>query len=179
MADSSIGAVPVQHNGGGERIAEFRRVMGHFPTGVVVVAALHRDQPYGMSVNSFTSVSLEPLLVLFCAAHDSNTWAYLRAVGRFAVSVLGADQEDACRVFATRGVDRFATLPWSRNGSGQPVLDDAIAWLDCVIADVVPAGDHDIVLGRVLNMRERGDGRPLVFHRGAFTGLSAGGGART
>jgi 3-hydroxy-9,10-secoandrosta-1,3,5(10)-triene-9,17-dione monooxygenase reductase component len=126
-----------------------------------------------MAVNSFASVSLDPLLLMFCAARDSNTWRYLRAEGRFAVSVLGADQEEACKTFATRGADRFATLPWSLNRSGQPVLDDAIAWFDCAIADTMLAGDHEVVLAHVLNMRERADGRgPLVFHRGAFTSLS-------
>jgi 3-hydroxy-9,10-secoandrosta-1,3,5(10)-triene-9,17-dione monooxygenase reductase component len=172
MADSSIGAIPRQSTIGRDRIAEFRRVMGRFPTGVVVVASLHQGRPHGMSVNSFASVSLDPLLVMFCAARDSSTWPRLRAVGRFAVSVLGADQAEACKVFATKGVDRFGGLPWSLNGSGQPVLDDAIAWFDCAVADVLPAGDHEIVLGRVLNAHERADGAPLVFHRGTFTGLS-------
>jgi flavin reductase (DIM6/NTAB) family NADH-FMN oxidoreductase RutF len=164
------------HNGiERDRAAEFRRVMGRFPTGVVVVAAQHAGQPYGMSVNSFASVSLDPLLLMFCASRDSNTWPYLRAAGRFAVSVLGAHQAEACRVFATRGTDRFATLPWSLNPSGQPVLDEAIAWFDCVLAEIIPAGDHEIVVGRVLDLRERGDGEPLVFHRGRFTGLSGNG----
>jgi 3-hydroxy-9,10-secoandrosta-1,3,5(10)-triene-9,17-dione monooxygenase reductase component len=175
MADSSIGNIPMQNAVVRDRAAEFRRVMGRFPTGVVVVAALHHGRPYGMSVNSFASVSLDPLMLMFCAARDSSTWPYLRKAGRFAVSVLGADQEQACRLFATKGVDRFAALPWSLNASGQPVLDDAIAWFDCVLADVFPGGDHEIVLGRVLDVRERADGNPLVFHRGTFTGLPVNG----
>src|SRR6266536_816843 len=117
--------------------------MGRFPTGVVVVAALHGGRPYGMSVNSFASVSLDPLMVMFCAARDSGTWPSLRAAGRFAVCVLGADQEEACRLFATKGADRFAAQSWSLNASGQPTLDDAIAWFDCVTADVFPGGDHE------------------------------------
>jgi 3-hydroxy-9,10-secoandrosta-1,3,5(10)-triene-9,17-dione monooxygenase reductase component len=171
MADSSIGSIPGQRTSGHNRISEFRRVMGRFPTGVVVVAAWHDGKPYGMAVNSFASVSLDPLLLMFCAGRDSSTWPYLRAAGRFAVSVLSADQAEACKVFAARGADRFAALPWSLNLSGQPVLDGAIAWFDCVLADVLPAGDHDIVLGRVLNMREGTDEGPLVFHRGAFVRL--------
>jgi len=175
MADSSIGNIPLQNRVGRDRAAEFRRVMGRFPTGVVVVAALHQGRPHGMSVNSFASVSLDPLMVMFCAARDSSTWRYMREAGRFAVSVLGSGQEEACRLFATKGADRFAVLPWSLNASGQPVLDDAIAWFDCVVADVFPGGDHEIVLGRVLAVRERADGNPLVFHRGTFTGLSVNG----
>jgi 3-hydroxy-9,10-secoandrosta-1,3,5(10)-triene-9,17-dione monooxygenase reductase component len=179
MADSSIGAIPAQSTVERDRIAAFRRVMGCFPTGVVVVAAMYRDKPYGMSVNAFASVSLDPLLLMFCADRNSNTWPRLRAAGRFAVSVLGADQEEACRVFATKGADRFAALAWSLNRSGQPVLDEAIAWLDCEVANVFPGGDHEIVLGRVLNTRERADGAPLVFHRGAFVGLSTNGRHKT
>jgi len=147
--------------------------MGRFPTGVVVVAASHLGRPYGMSVNSFASVSLDPLLLMFCASRESSTWPYLRAAGQVAISVLGADQEETCKTFAAKVADRFAASPWSLSGSGQPVLDDAIAWFDCEIADVLPAGDHDIVLGRVLNMREGSGGEPLVFHRGRFTGLPA------
>jgi 3-hydroxy-9,10-secoandrosta-1,3,5(10)-triene-9,17-dione monooxygenase reductase component len=147
--------------------------MARFPTGVVIVATSRGNRPYGMTVNSFASVSLDPMLLMFCAANTSTTWPHVRATGRFAVSVLGANQEEVCRVFATRGADRFATLPWSLNASGQPILDGAIAWFDCMVARVVAAGDHDIVLGRVFRVSERADGDPLVFHRGAFIGLPA------
>jgi 3-hydroxy-9,10-secoandrosta-1,3,5(10)-triene-9,17-dione monooxygenase reductase component len=172
MADSAVGAIPEKTTVGHERAANFRHAMGRFPTGVAVVAGCHGGKPYGMAVNSFTSASLDPLLLLFCAARDSGTWLHLRASGRFAVSVLAADQEKVCKLFATKGADRFAaTVPWSLNRSGQPVLDDAIAWFDCAIADVMPAGDHEIVLGEVLSVRERASGSPLVFYRGAFAGL--------
>ncbi len=171
MADSSIGRIATQDTDGGVDVTAFRRIMGHFPTGVVVVATRYHGRPCGMSVNSFASASLDPVLLVFCAARDSGTWPRVRAAGRFAVSVLGADQAETCLRFARRGVDRFAGARWSTNGSGQPILDDAIAWFDCVIADVFPAGDHEIVLGRVLDMRERTDGRPLVFHRGILTSL--------
>jgi len=175
VADSSIGNIPTRSPVGPDQAVEFRRVMGRFPTGVVVVATRYHGRPYGMSVNSFASVSLDPLMLMFCAARDSSTWPYLRKAGRFAVSVLGAGQEEACRLFATKGADRFAGLSWSLNASGQPVLDDAIAWFDCVVADVYPGGDHKLVLGQVLNMREGVDGSPLVFHRGALSGLSVNG----
>src|SRR5512142_2862805 len=145
---------------------EFRRVMSAFPTGVAVVSASYAGRPYGMTVNSFSSVSLDPPLVMFCAGHRSTTWPYLRVARRFAVSVLGAGQEHACRLFATRGADRFAAVSWSSNRSGQPVLDDAIAWFDCTIEGVVAAGDHDIVVGRVGEARDRSGGTPLLFHRG-------------
>jgi 3-hydroxy-9,10-secoandrosta-1,3,5(10)-triene-9,17-dione monooxygenase reductase component len=176
MAESLIGLIPAQVGNGRVRVAEFKRVMSRYPTGVVVVAASYDGKPYGMAVNSFTSVSLDPMLLMFCANRSSSTWPRLRAAGRFAVSVLSAEQESTCRVFATKGADRFATLSWSYNRSGQPVLDHAIAWLDCAIDNVMPGGDHDIVLGRVLDVDDRPDGDPLVFHRGAFVSLRAGSG---
>jgi flavin reductase (DIM6/NTAB) family NADH-FMN oxidoreductase RutF len=181
MANSPIASRPVAGNDvvDSDLAADFRRVMGRFPTGVVVVSTLYRGKPYGMSVNSFASASLDPVLLMFCVAHTSGTWSYLRAVGRFAVSVLAADQGEACRVFATKGLDRFAELPWSLNRSGQPVLDDAIAWFDCAIADVFPAGDHEIVLGLVLGVSESADGEPLVFHRGRLCGPPGNNGNRS
>lgn len=150
---------------------EFRRVMGRYPTGAVVVATMLAGRPYGMAVNSFTSVSLDPMLVLFCVHRSSRTWGALQASGRFAVSVLAADQAPVCRVFATPGADRFASLPWATNDSGQPVLGGAVAWLDCVITAVVDGGDHEVVFGAVRSAHDRPDGGPLVCHRGEFTGL--------
>jgi 3-hydroxy-9,10-secoandrosta-1,3,5(10)-triene-9,17-dione monooxygenase reductase component len=152
--------------------ATFKRVMSRFPTGVVVVATSCAGRLHGMTVNSFTSVSLDPLLLLFCASRTSTTWPYLRVARRFAVSVLGAGQEEAGRVFADRGDDRFGAVSWSYNRSGQPILDDAIAWFDCAIEGIVVAGDHDIVVGRVLDAQERPDGDPLCFHRGRFQALT-------
>ncbi len=171
MADSSIGEIPAQRPTESLDPVAFRRIMGRFPTGVVIVATRYRGRPYGMSVSSFASASLDPTMLVFCAARGSGTWARVRAAGRFAVSVLGAGQADVGLLFARRGVDRFAAVRWSDNASGQPVLDDAIAWFDCLVADVFPAGDHDLALGRVLDMHERPDGGPLLFHRGELVGF--------
>jgi 3-hydroxy-9,10-secoandrosta-1,3,5(10)-triene-9,17-dione monooxygenase reductase component len=154
----------------------FRRALGHFATGVVVAAAMDGDEPVGMAANSFASVSLEPPLVLFCAAHTSTTWPRLRGVGRFALSVLGAGQEDVCRGFARRGVDRFAGVPWRPGPGGHPVLDDAVVWLDCTLDAVHQAGDHEIAVARVtaLSPEPAAGVEPLVFYRGHYTGLPAG-----
>lgn len=149
-----------------ERTDEYRRILGRYPTGVVVVAVSHEGRPYGMTVNSFTSVSLRPPLVLFCAAVTSTTWLAVRRVGGFAVSILAGHQEMECRTFADRNADRFAKIRWCRNRSGQPVLTEAVAWLDCRVEAVHPAGDHEIVVARVLDLREGLDTVPLVFHRG-------------
>jgi 3-hydroxy-9,10-secoandrosta-1,3,5(10)-triene-9,17-dione monooxygenase reductase component len=154
----------------------FRRALGHFATGVVVAAAMAGDEPVGMAANSFASVSLEPPLVLFCAAHTSTTWPRLRAVGGFALSVLGADQETVSRSFARRGVDRFAGVRWRPGPGGHPVLDNAMVWLDCTLDAVHQAGDHEIAVARVtaLSPEPAAGVEPLVFFRGRYTGLPAG-----
>lgn len=150
---------------------DLRRVMRRFPTGVVVVAASRDGRPHGMAVNSFASVSLRPPLVMFCADRSSTTWPAVRAAGGFAVSVLSEDQVAACRRFAEKGADRFAGTPWRPTRSGHPMLDEAVAWLDCAITDVVVAGDHDIVVARVLSSLDGSSCAPLVFHGGELAGL--------
>jgi 3-hydroxy-9,10-secoandrosta-1,3,5(10)-triene-9,17-dione monooxygenase reductase component len=153
----------------------FRSVLGHFATGIVVVTATHEGRPYGMAVNSFTSVSLNPPLVAFCAARDSRTWPHLRGAGRFAVNILREDHEDLSRRFGARGAKRFEAGVWGETPSGQPVLDDALAWIDCEIERIVPAGDHEMVLGRVRTLSEASDGgRPLLYYRGAYARLRPG-----
>ena len=159
--------------------SELRRVLGHFATGVVVVATDGPAGRHGFAANSFTSVSLDPPLVLFCAAMTSTTWPRLREAGRFAVSVLGADSEEVGRAFARRGVDRFAVAPWSTSAAGMPVIADALAWLDCTLEAVHPAGDHELALCRVqaLSATDAVTAEPLVFFRGRFGRLPAGSGA--
>jgi len=152
--------------------AQFRQVLGHFPTGVVVVTALADGVPVGLSVNSFTAVSLEPPLVAFCAARLSGSWALIRPTGGFCVNVLAEDQEAVSRVFATPGADRFRSLGWTLSASGAPHIHGALAWVDCAIDAVHPGGDHEICVGRVRALGvEREDG-PLVFYRGGYGRLA-------
>ena len=147
----------------------FRRVLGHYATGVVVVAAIVDGEPCGLAVNSFTSVSLDPPLVAFCAARSSSTWPRLRTSETFAVSVLSSEQEDVCRLFARKGADRFTGTTWTTSPAGHPVLGKAMAWLDISADRIVPAGDHELVLGRVTALSATdGDAAPLLFFRGAF-----------
>lgn len=152
--------------------ARFRQVLGHFPTGITVIAGQHEGERVGLAVGSFFSVSLDPPLVGFCVGAQSTSWPRIRAAGRFCVNVLGAHQEDVCRVFAGKGDDKFAGLgydpaPWS----GAPRLHDVVAWIDCELADVLPGGDHDIVLGRVHDLGVADEGHPLVFYRGGYASL--------
>jgi flavin reductase (DIM6/NTAB) family NADH-FMN oxidoreductase RutF len=154
--------------------AQFRHALGHFPTGVVVVTADCDGEPVGMAVGSFSSVSLDPLLVGFFADRSSSTWPRVRSAGSFCANVLGEAQEDVCRTFAARGVDRFAMVDWSPGLTGAPILAGAPVHIECDIADVLPAGDHELVLGRVVDLRVDSAGGPLVFHRGGYARVTSG-----
>jgi 3-hydroxy-9,10-secoandrosta-1,3,5(10)-triene-9,17-dione monooxygenase reductase component len=148
----------------------FRRVLGHFPTGVTVIATVHDGRPVGCTVGSFFSVSLDPPLVGFCVMTTSSTWPAIQRTGRFGVSVLADEQIEACRQLATKAPDKFDALAWSpAPTTGSPLLAGAVAHLDCVLEQTHLAGDHWIALGRVVDLalhREEAD--PLVFCRGAY-----------
>jgi 3-hydroxy-9,10-secoandrosta-1,3,5(10)-triene-9,17-dione monooxygenase reductase component len=150
----------------------FRRVLGHLPTGATVITAYGSQGPTGMAVNSVTSVSLDPPLILVCPAKSSTTWPAIRASGKFCVNVLAAHHEPTCRQFAARGAGRFAGVSWHGRPAG-PGLDDAVAWIECAISAEHDAGDHEIVVGAVEAM-EAGEGRPaLVFFRGRYSAVAA------
>lgn len=152
--------------------ARFRQVLGHFPTGVCVVAGMHEDQPVGLAIGSFFSVSLEPPLVGFCAGKGSSTWPKLKAAGRFCVNVLGADQEEVSRVFASREADKFAAIGWDHSPLGSPRIKGSLAWIDCEIEAVHDAGDHEIAIGAVADLSVEDERHPLIFFRGGYAGLS-------
>lgn len=148
--------------------ARFRQVLGHFPTGVCVVTSFHEDAPAGMAIGSFFSVSLEPPLVGFCAGKTSASWAKLRDAGRFCVNILGDDQEEVSRRFASKEADKFAGLAWDTSPLGNPRLGGVLAWIDCTTTSTFDGGDHDIVVGEVHDLAVAGEGRPLVFFRGGY-----------
>ncbi|MGA8116011.1 MAG: flavin reductase family protein [Actinocatenispora sp.] len=147
-------------------------MLGHFPTGVTIVTALGEHGPVGLAVNSFTSVSLRPPLVGFFPAHTSGSWPVIRQSGGFCVNVLGIHQEGLARTFASPGTDRFrdlrvAAAPYTKS----PVVGGAVAWIDCTIEAITPAGDHDFALGRVRAVGTDPEHSPLVFHRGQYRSL--------
>ncbi|SFP64476.1 flavin reductase family protein [Sphingomonas rubra] len=149
--------------------ATFRKVLGHYPTGVCVVTAIDGGgQPCGLTVGSFTSVSLDPPLVAFFPDKGSSSWPRIAAAGRFCVNVLGSGQEAVCRRFAARGADKFAGVSHRLSAGGSPILDGVIAWIDCALHAVHEAGDHYIVLGRVIELDIERAGRPLLFFRGRY-----------
>lgn len=149
--------------------AHFRQVLGHFCTGVVVVTALDDGAPVGFTAQSLTSVSLDPPLVSVCPARTSTTWPRIRAAGAFCVSILADDQEVTCRAFAKPGPDKFAGIGWTPSpATGSPLLDGAVAWVDCRLEAEYEAGDHLIALGAVLDLGVAEGKQPLLFYRGGY-----------
>ncbi len=156
---------------------KFRKVLGHFPTGVTVITAAAPQEeggskPAGFSVGSFASVSLDPPLVMFCAGNASQSWPEIKSAGHFCVNVLSDAQSEISNLFASKNVDKFENLKWRAAKSGAPVLEGAICWIDCEISDIYAAGDHQIVVGRVLDLdideavvKNQG---PLIFYKGAY-----------
>jgi len=145
--------------------AQYRQVMGHFPTGVVVVAS---PGPVGTAIGSFQSLSIEPALVLFSITKTSSSWPKIRETGVFCVSVLAEDQEHVSRAFAQSGADKFAGLGYKPMATGSPRMDDCVAWIDCDITDVFDGGDHDIVVGSIRDLAVEREVKPLLFFRGGY-----------
>jgi flavin reductase (DIM6/NTAB) family NADH-FMN oxidoreductase RutF len=150
--------------------SRFREVLGHYPTGVCIVASDHPVAGWvGMTVGSFTSVSIDPPLIGFLPAKVSTTFPLIQDTGRFCVSVVAADQYEVCRSFALRGTERFSAASWRTSPLGSPLLEDAVAWVDCEIESVVDAGDHWFVLGAVRDLDVERPVDPLMFFQGDYT----------
>jgi len=147
----------------------FRHVLGQYPTGVTAVTAIGADgEPMGLAIGSFTSVSLDPPLVGFLPDRSSSTWPKVQAAGRFCVNILSAEQEHVCRAFASKGADKFAGVSWRAAPSGVPVIDGAVAWIDCDLEAVYDAGDHEFVMGRVRELDISSPTLPLLFFQGGY-----------
>jgi flavin reductase (DIM6/NTAB) family NADH-FMN oxidoreductase RutF len=157
--------------------ASFRRAAGQFPTGIVVVSTSLDGEGHAMTVSAFTSVSLEPLLVLFCAEKVARFHDAVLAAGQWAVSVLDEGAEKTARWLATRGrplASQLDTIP-HRPGplTGAPILDGALAAMECRTTAVHDGGDHSIVVGEVLGVTEPVGGRgPLIYHAGRYRRLA-------
>lgn len=155
---------------------EFRRVVGRFATGITVVTTVADGIDHAMTVSAFTSLSLDPTLVLFCPEKTTRLHDAVAAAGSWAVSVLGEDAEDASRWFATRGRPLERQLDGWRfhrgPHTGAPILDQAIAALECRTHAVHDGGDHSIVVGEVLSVsRPDPGGAPLLYYDGAYHGV--------
>ncbi len=151
--------------------ADFRHVLGHFATGVTVVTTCDADgRPTGLTASAFTSVSLEPPLVLVCVDHKSQTYPALLERGRFAVNVLSTEQEEVSRRFATTRLDKFDGVPHHMSDLGLPLIDGALARLECTTATTHVEGDHTIFVG-VVERASVGTGQPLLYFRGRYDTL--------
>ena len=153
--------------------ARYRQVLGNFATGVTVVTADNDGSPpVGITIGSFTSVSLDPPLVGFLPQKTSTSWPEIERSGSFCVNILAADQGELCWRFAKdTGENRFLGVDWHRAPSGSPILVGVIGWIDCVVESVVDAGDHWFVLGRVTSL-DAHDGDPMLFFRGKIGGFA-------
>lgn len=152
--------------------AAFRDVLGRFSTGVVVVTARSADgAPVGMTVGSFTSISLDPALVGFFAAHSSTTLPRVVEADNICINVLAEHQRETATRFARSGIDKFADTRWSAGIGGAPRIEGAHAWIDCTLDGVHTYGDHDLVVGGVRALSASSLNSPLVFHRSGFHGI--------
>lgn len=154
----------------GELTSEwFRTVMGTVPTSVAVVSGRGLGGvPVGLAVGTLTSVSLDPPLVAFCPGRDSNSWPKIRSSGRFCINVLARHQEEVSGVFASKRENKFDEVDWLPSEDGLPVIEGAVASIECVLQDEHDAGDHTIVVGRVVRMAARPAAPPLVFLGGKY-----------
>lgn len=143
-----------------------KRAFGAFPTGVTVVTTWQDGEPLGFTANSFTSVSIDPPLLLVCHAHGGLSGTAFAKADGFAVNILSADQEAVAMRFASKIPDRFSTVP-HENGLNGPLIRGSAAWLDCAMYKTVEAGDHTVLIGRVQRHAAHGQ-PPLVYWNGSF-----------
>lgn len=151
--------------------ARFRQALGRFASGVTVVTTALEGRPYGMTVSSFSSLSLTPPLVLVCIDKTVSSHAVISAAGGFVVNVLEQSQEHLSRRFAAREEDKFNGIAWSSGQLGLPVLDDVLAAIECRLHATLPGGDHTIFVGEVIDA-EVGSGAPLLYYRGGYHELA-------
>jgi len=151
---------------------EFRSTVGAFATGVTVVTTRGEEHAYGMTANAFSSVSLDPPLILVCVINPSEGAEHISSNGVFAVNILSVEQEPLSRYFASRdrpkGRDAFVEVPHRFAASGAPILEGSAAFLDCRLHAAHEAGDHLIVIGEVLELEVSDGHEPLLFHGGGY-----------
>lgn len=149
----------------------FRDVIGHFASGVSVITALQDGRAFGTTASAVTSLSLEPPMVLICMNRTSETGRAISATGRFAINILSEDQHDAARRFAGKGDDKFAGVATTPGAWGEPLIDDALATLECRVVEDTTGGTHWVFLAEVDHASSR-PGTPLAYFRGQFHSLS-------
>lgn len=153
--------------------AEFRQAVGHYASGITIVTGMDGTAPAGFTCQSFSSLSLDPPLVSFNVMKSSTTYPRIAPTGRFAVNFLADEQQVLASQFARSGTDKWAGVDWHGTPTGNPLLPGALAWVDCELWAEHEAGDHTLVIGRVIDLgiSEPGSRRPLLYFRGAFGSL--------
>ncbi len=149
---------------------DFRRVLGHFATGVTIVTAEHGGALTGFTANAVASISLEPPLVMVSIGAHNATLEVIQASQAFCINIMRADQEDLARCFARNGPEkyqRFCDAPYHLGTTGAPVIDGTLGWIDCRLYATYSAGDHLILLGEVVAL-DATEGDPLLFWRGQY-----------
>jgi 3-hydroxy-9,10-secoandrosta-1,3,5(10)-triene-9,17-dione monooxygenase reductase component len=158
---------------------QFRQVMGHFATGISVVTTFDGERPQGITVNAFSSVSLDPPLVMVALDRARFITPMVRSSGRYAVSILGADQQALSDCFAhapvSPGREEFCGAAWHPGKTGLPLIDGAIATLECTVVETFGAGDHDLFIGRVDALDQHREGvAPLLYFRRRYLRIEQG-----
>lgn len=151
---------------------QFRQVCGKFATGIVVATVMGEGRPHGVTVNSFTSVSLDPPLILFCLDRRAAILPHFQTAGHFAINILEEAQIEISGRFARTGLERFEGVEWRAGATGVPVLEGTLAFLECALESIAEGGDHVIVLGEVMRAGCR-DGRPLLYFASGYRRLEA------
>ena len=151
---------------------QFRQVLGRFASGVAVVTGSSDGEPVGLTCQSFSSVSLDPPLVLFVPARTSRAWPLIQRSGHFCVNFLAEGQTELSHTMASRGIDKFADVEWTPSPvTGSPLLADVLGYVDCAIHAVHEAGDHHVVIGRVLDLATTEAGDPLLYFEGEYRAI--------
>jgi flavin reductase (DIM6/NTAB) family NADH-FMN oxidoreductase RutF len=147
----------------------FKQIMGNYPTGVTIVTAVTEDgTPVGLTVNSFASVSLDPLMLLWSIDHRVSSLKAFTEGGKFAVHVLAEDQTELCSVFASKVEDRFGQCNWKLSENGLPIIDGAFGVFECETFKAIEAGDHTVLIGEVVDLTVDSDKDPMLYHRRVF-----------
>jgi flavin reductase (DIM6/NTAB) family NADH-FMN oxidoreductase RutF len=152
---------------------QFRLACGRYSTGIVIATVLDSEgEPHGITINSFTSVSLAPPLILLCLDHKTRVLEHFQPGKHFGINVLNEFQREISDHFASHKRERFNGVEWKPGGTGVPMLPHGLAFLECRVRNSVPAGDHDIVIGEVLEARVE-EGKPLIYFAGSYRKLES------
>ena len=152
---------------------DFRDVLGHFCSGITIIAALDGSALVGLTCQSFFSLSLSPALIAFSVSKISTSYPAIRSSGELSINMLADEQHDISNAFAKSGIDKWAGVSWRRGPVlGQPIIHGALASLECQIDREVNAGDHILAIARVRHLEAHPDRTPLLFFRGAYHGLA-------